>query len=105
MQEKEADKDAANIFQHLVPGGQGILVKRSWLSHSSFARFAPILGLPWWLRSKIICLQCRRHNFHPWFEKIPWRRKRQPIPVFSSVKFHLACQATVHGVTKELDMT
>ena len=32
----------------------------------------------WWR----IHLQCRRHGFHPWVRKIPWRRKWQPIPVF-----------------------
>ena len=29
-----------------------------------------------------IHLQCRRHRFDPWVRKIPWRRKRQPTPVF-----------------------
>ena len=24
----------------------------------------------------------RRHGFSPWVEKIPWRRKRQPTPLF-----------------------
>ena len=38
--------------------------------------------VPWWLRQKRICLQCRRHRFDPWVEKCPWRRKRQPTPVF-----------------------
>ena len=26
--------------------------------------------------------QCRRRGFNPWVGKIPWRRKRQPAPVF-----------------------
>ena len=26
--------------------------------------------------------QCRIHKFNPWVWKIPWRRKRQPTPVF-----------------------
>ena len=25
---------------------------------------------------------CRRHQFDPWVQKIPWRRKWQPTPVF-----------------------
>ena len=29
-----------------------------------------------------IYLQCRRHSFHPWVWKIPWRREWQPTPVF-----------------------
>ena len=38
-----------------------------------------------------ICLQCRRQRkpgFNPWVRKIPWRRRRQPIPVFSPGEFH-----------------
>ena len=27
-------------------------------------------------------MQCRRPEFDPWVEKIPWRREWQPIPVF-----------------------
>ena len=37
---------------------------------------------------KKICLQCRRHGFNPWVRKIPWRRKRQRIPVFLPGKSH-----------------
>ena len=33
-------------------------------------------------------LQCRRHGFHPWVYKIPWRRKWQPTPVFLPEKSH-----------------
>ena len=35
--------------------------------------------------------QHRRHKrckFNPWVWKIPWRRKRQPIPVFLPENFH-----------------
>ena len=42
-------------------------------------------GLPWWLSGKRILLQCRsleRCRFDPWVGKIPWRRARQPTPVF-----------------------
>ena len=28
----------------------------------------------WWLRWWRICLQCRRSEFAPWVQKIPWRR-------------------------------
>ena len=45
-----------------------------------------------------ICLQCRKHQFHPWVSKIPWRRKWQPTPVFMPDRG--AWQATVHGVTE-----
>ena len=32
--------------------------------------------------------QCRRHSFHPWVRKIPWRRKWQTAPVFLPGKSH-----------------
>ena len=31
---------------------------------------------------------CRRHGFHPWVGKIPWRRKWQPTPVLLPGKSH-----------------
>ena len=33
-------------------------------------------------------LRIRRHRFNPWLGKIPWRRKRQPTPVFLPGKSH-----------------
>ena len=41
-----------------------------------------------WLSGKESACQCRRHRFHPWVEKIPWRRKWQPTPVFLPGKSH-----------------
>ena len=44
---------------------------------------------PWWLSDKRICLYCRRHRrreFDPWIEKIPWRKRWEPSPVFLSGK-------------------
>ena len=41
--------------------------------------------------SKETSCQCRRlqtHGFDPWVKKIPWRRKRQPTPVFLPEKSH-----------------
>ena len=29
-----------------------------------------------------------RHGFNPWIGKIPWRRERQPTPIFLSGEFH-----------------
>ena len=34
------------------------------------------------------CLQCKRHGFHPWVGKIPWRRKWQATPVFLTEESH-----------------
>ena len=48
-------------------------------------------------------LQCRKPGFDPWVRKIPWRRKRQPNPVFLLGESHgqrgLAGY-TVHGVMR-----
>ena len=51
-----------------------------------------ILGLPWWLRKKKICLQCMRPGFDPWVRKINFCLEN---PMDRGV-----WQATVHGVTK-----
>ena len=45
-------------------------------------------GLPWWLNGKESSCQCRRHGFHPWVGKIPWRRAWQPISVFLPGESH-----------------
>ena len=34
------------------------------------------------------CRRCKRCRLEPWVEKILWRRKRQPSPVFLPGKFH-----------------
>ena len=52
-----------------------------------------------------------RPRFDTWVEKIPWRRVRQPTPVFLSGKFHGQRSlvgggvSIVHGVTKEVYTT
>ena len=59
----------------------------SLCKHFNFSKY----GLPWWLSGKESACQCRRHKkcgFDPWVRKMPWRRKRQPIPVFLPGKFH-----------------
>ena len=45
-------------------------------------------GLPRWLRGKESACQSRRCGFDPWVEKIPWRRKWQPTPVFLPGESH-----------------
>ena len=34
------------------------------------------------------CRRCKRRGFYPWVGKIPWRRRWQPTPVFSSGESH-----------------
>ena len=50
--------------------------------------FYTFFGLPWWLRWKRICLQCRRPEFDPWVRKIPSRRKWLPTPILLPREFH-----------------
>ena len=52
--------------------------------------------------NKVSACQCRRHSFHPWVGKIPWRRKWQPNPVTLPGKSHgqRTWWATVHGVAR-----
>ena len=45
------------------------------------------LGLPWQLSSKAPPAY-RRHGFHPWVWRIPWRRAWQPTPAFLPGKSH-----------------
>ena len=40
------------------------------------------MEIPKWLSDKEFTCQCKRCGFNPWVRKIPWRRKRQPTPVF-----------------------
>ena len=34
------------------------------------------------------CRRCKRHGFHPWIRKIPWRRVWQPTPIFLPGESH-----------------
>ena len=77
---------------------------RSWLSDWTTMKHRE---LPWWLRSKRICLQCRWPKFNPWVRKILWRREWLPTPVFLPVGFNgqrslAGCSPWSH---KELDTT
>ena len=47
--------------------------------------------IPGWFLGQVALVQRRRPKrpgFHPWVGKIPWRRKRQPAPVFSPKESH-----------------
>ena len=45
-------------------------------------------GVPGSSEAKKSSCQCRRCGFHPRVERIPWRRKWQPTPVFLPGKSH-----------------
>ena len=42
----------------------------------------------WRLSGREPACQCRTFGFHPWVEKIPWRRRWQPGPVLLPGKSH-----------------
>ena len=62
------------------------------------------MGFPGGINGKeSVCQQrCKRHGFDPWVEKMPWRRKWQPPPVFLPGKSMGAgtWRATGHGSAK-----
>ena len=67
-------------------------------------------GFPGGASGKGLACQCRRHKrcgFNPWLRKIPWRRARQPTPVF--LPGESCAQRSLAGyspqVHKELDTT
>ena len=53
-----------------------------------YRRPCSLPALPWWLSSEESACQCRRCGLNPWFGKIPWSRKWQPIPLFLPGKFY-----------------
>ena len=68
---------AGDFFTHWVTGETLVLV--------NYRNLFQFYGLPRWCRGKELTCQCRRCErcrFNPWVEKIPWRRKWQPPPVF-----------------------
>ena len=63
--------------------------------------------LPGWLSGKEFTCHCRRHPFHSWVRKIPWRGNGNPFQ-YSCLGNPMdgeAWQGTVHGVKKESDIT
>ena len=68
------------------------------------------LRLPKWLSGKECACKCRsfrRCGFDPWVGKIPWSRNGNPLQ-YSCLENPTdkgAWQATLHGVTNELDTT
>ena len=64
--------------------------------------------IPRWLIGKESACQCRRCGFNPWVRKIPLEKKmatHSSILGLGNPVDRGACWATVHGVTKESDMT
>jgi len=67
------------------PGGNLNCITRGG---GCFDRTKGSLGLPWWLRRSRTCPQYGRPEFHPWVEKIPWRREWLLTPILLPGEFH-----------------
>ena len=70
----------------------------------------PHKGFPWWLSGQESEFTCQVQETWVqslgWIEKIPWRRKWQPSPVFLPGELHgQRSLVGAHGVRKELDTT
>ena len=85
-----------------IPGHKSLSVSPHFLITGNRFLLAFMTGLPLWLSGKESACQCGKHKFDPWVEKMPWRRKWQPNPVFLPGKPHgqRSMVATVHRVTK-----
>ena len=70
-----------------LPRSKCLLI--SWLQSPSAVILEP-KKLKWLSgkQSDCRCRSHRRHGFHPWAGKIPWRRKWQPTPVFLPGESH-----------------
>ena len=72
--------------RQLFPRTGGEMVSERFKCILCIAHFILIISvLPWlprWHSGKEPTCQCRRHGLDSWIRKIPWRRARQPTPVF-----------------------
>ena len=101
------DREAWRAAIHGVTKSRTRLRDWTELNWMSLRFIHPVARLPWCLNGKEFACQSRRCRFDPWVEKSPWRRKRQPTPVFLPGKSH--GQRNLAGYSpwgrKESDMT
>ena len=77
-----------------------------WWGNKESCAQPEITILHWQLGSgKVSTCQCRRHKrhgFNPWVRKIPWRKERQPTPVFLPGESHgqRSLVVTAYGAAK-----
>ena len=71
-----------------IPSVSARTAQARFLSYDTFIMHLFLSGLPWWLSQERIRLQCERPGFDPWASRIPWRRARQPTPVFLPGESH-----------------
>ena len=92
---KVSSLDEVSIFNRLLMEHRWLVVeflpapREAGVGFPTHAAAASPLRIPWWLRQKRICLQCRRPGFDSWvIRKIPWRTERLPTPVFLPGELH-----------------
>ena len=69
------------ILCHLIYWLNCLLPLSNWTKHP--------LTLPlWWCSGKESTSQCRRHGFHSWVRKNPWRKELQHTLLLLPGKFH-----------------
>ena len=80
--ESFARKRSPNMFpRSLISFQESHCGSSLLLSNLNYSR-GKVWELSRWFSGKESACQCRRHRFGPWVEKIPWRRKWPPTPVF-----------------------
>ena len=79
-------------------------VGHDWATSLSLSQVEWV-GLPRWLSSKEFACQYRRCWFDPWVEKIPWKSKWQPTPVFLPGESHGQSVVGYSSGHKEWDKT
>ena len=84
-------KNVSCLSQSWISGtGKGKTLHSTFLSNGihhegvylGFIPFIQSVDFARWLSGKESSCQCRRCGFNPWVEKISWRRKWKPVPIF-----------------------
>ena len=73
-------REMVSLYPDISPGQLDVLVPAAVFGLDCSRSGASLVT-----QEKRICVQCRRCRrlgFDPWAGKIPWKRARQPIPVF-----------------------
>ena len=89
----EWKKQESQMFveRSLSPGSNSVLQFISFKPQQQIGATVSTLGFLDGAGGKESTCQCRTHRtrrFSPWVRKVPWRRKRQPTPVFLPGKSH-----------------
>ena len=76
-------KSKTKVLTYARQYTSGFICVASFLSDNHFIWYTFLTRV-----FNLICLQCGRPGYDPWFGKIPWRREGLPTPVFWPREFH-----------------